>query len=176
VDNLREAFIAAGSACVAPVTLAQLMGATIEEANATLEAMELEGMIAWWDKKKGNGLLVTLSPLGAARLDLALIEVDGKTRWTDGSEPEPSTSIDEEAVRRTRLDWAGSIRLDRSGYPKPTVLLGFDMPWVSAVNGMCPGCGGFCLEETHYCVFCDAWGLDLANRERPAKKRKMQCV
>jgi hypothetical protein len=152
--------------------LAEKVSAGYEQVQDTLLGLDVEGFIEFWEREEG--LAFTLSPLGAERLDMRLVEVDDdRSMWILRGDPDPplprakgvmrqDVTLDffEDVTPQTKAPaWVGKRLFDPTGLPYPTIFLTKN-GHTPHQGGTCDSCGGEPLQEYMYCLKCDRWGLD----------------
>ena len=88
-QGVVNALIAAPVAWLSPAELADALGRGVQETTDLLCDLDLAGWLAVWDGESGP--VVTLSPLGAERMGVRLVEegFDVTPRWAQVGDPEP---------------------------------------------------------------------------------------
>lgn len=192
--TILGALAAAPAAWQAPEEIAKRLNWDSDKTIDLLAELDVEGWVDVWERP--DGVVVTLSPWGAARLRLQLAEFGQRyePRWVSESEPalagprarRPAATTeawewrsdkyplpDECAVLGERADQysARPFAIPRNrDFPRPTVLVGLStIPWPgpgSNIGRTCPVCGGRPLTPSSYCLYCDRWGLDSAVKSR----------
>jgi len=87
--DVVNAVIAAPVAWLSPAELADALGRGVQETTDLLCDLDLAGWLEVWDGESGP--VVTLSPLGAERMGVRLVEegFEATARWAHAGDPEP---------------------------------------------------------------------------------------
>lgn len=178
---ILEAIRLGETAWTAPDDLVQRLGCDREATLDALAALHLAGWLEAWEPD--SGLLITLSPLAAARLGAHLVERGGgrPPRWSRPDE-RPARGPGAGAGPARWPDPVGALPDPRPGPSEPgrdgpTRLVGVNLcPWPGPRRfraAPCPACGGEPLVEGAYCLGCDRLGPTATRppATRPAARR-----
>ncbi len=176
-----------------PAELAADLGWDLDTTCDVLADLDVAGWIAVWERP--DALVVTLTPLAAARLGVGLLATapDTHPRWVRaGHFLPPPASRRRSAPGRDRLEDVpddqpapdafpdapeGATRRRRdSPWRRPVHLIGLSRaswpgPQSRPRGTPCPVCGSNRLRPDAYCLWCDRWGCDTGNRNAPRRCR-----
>ncbi len=183
------ALVAGPDAWSTPASLAQALGREESATTDLLADLDDGGWLAVWERDDSPTPLVTLSPLGADRLGVRLVESGPEelARWSSAGDPEPPTPRARHVCARGRgadlafvpdphpsPDQAAALAdtparpagHNGRSWPYPTMLIGQGLtPWPGPSPGPtpaapCPACRDRRLVPHAYCLRCDRWGRD----------------
>lgn len=169
-----------GAAWRTPEQIAAAIGGEIEETTDLLASLDAAGLVDVWERD--DGPVVTLSPLGASVAKLKIIEYgpDETPRWVrigDPLPPLPRARGVAANARAAMLDDLVDPKSPRDAGDRasnePTLLIGLGTtPWPTATREstpVCPVCGNRRLPTHAYCLWCDRWGGETTDREKPCR-------
>ena len=184
------ALVAGAFAWSTPGALAESLGGGEEETTDILAELDAAGWLEVWEREDDPAPAVTLSPLGAGRLGVRLVEsgLDEVTHWAPAGDPEPPAprarnvcaqvraaelafvpdphpTPDEAAARAdVPVRPPAGDGPDAWPWPYPNLLIGQGLsPWPGPARDHappCPACRNRPLCPNAYCLRCDRWGRD----------------
>jgi hypothetical protein len=186
-QKVIDVFAGGDAAWQPPERIATALRAPVEETTDLLADLHVAGLLDVWERD--DGLVVALSPLGATRAKLRIVEQGPRQtptwgRLGDPLPPVPRARGVASSTRGASLDLLADPRSgkpdeNRGRHDAPSLLIGLGTtPWPNPseiVAPICPICGSKRLPSHAYCLYCDRWGGDLAEPDRsnpdpPARK------